>query len=62
MLHPTRSISQYARGAITAADLVRYLDKDVVTKVLGCDLEDVVTVTLESIPDARKRDLLVKAR
>lgn len=53
---------QYLRGAITANDLVRSLERDVVSKIQGCDLEDAVAAALEMIDDKRKRDLLSKAR
>lgn len=52
---------QYARGAITAIDLVRSLERDVASKIPGCDLEDVVAAALEAIPDKRKREMLSKA-
>lgn len=53
---------QYARGGLTAIDLVRSLEEEVANKIRGVDLEDVVEVALEMIPDKRKRDLLSKAR
>ena len=61
----TRTVTtclQYTKGAITAVDLVRYLEKDVAGNVLGCDLDDVVAAALTRIPDTRKKDLLAKAR
>ncbi|CAN0573287.1 unnamed protein product, partial [Ectocarpus sp. 12 AP-2014] len=51
----------YAQGAITAGDLVRSLERDVVVLIPGCDLEDAVAAALEATPDKRKRDLLSKA-
>ncbi|CAN0551778.1 unnamed protein product, partial [Ectocarpus sp. 12 AP-2014] len=56
-----RRMSQYAQGAITAGDLVRSLERDVVVLIPGCDLEDAVAAAVEATPDKRKRDLLSKA-
>ncbi|CAM9457116.1 unnamed protein product [Ectocarpus fasciculatus] len=54
-------VSQYVQGAITAGDLVRSLERDVIVLIPGCDLEDAVAAALEATPDKRKRDLLSKA-
>ena len=59
---PPIHLTQYARGAITAIDLVRSLERDVASKIPGCDLEDVVAAALEAIPDKRRREMLSKAR
>lgn len=56
------SSRKYAQGAITAADLVRSLERDVMVLIPGCDLDDAVAAALEATPDTRKRDLLSKAR
>lgn len=56
------SSRKYAQGAITAGDLVRSLERDVVVLIPGCDLEDAVAAALDATPDKRKQDLLSKAR
>lgn len=56
------SSRKYVQGAITAGDLVRSLERDVILLIPGCDLEDAVAAALEATPDKRKRDLLSKAR
>lgn len=53
---------KYAKGAISAPDLVRSLERDVAGKIPGCDLEDVVVAALEATRDKRKRELLSKAK
>lgn len=62
VLHADLASMQYARGALTAIDLVRSLEEEVANKIRGVDLEDVLEAALEMVPDKRKRDLLSKAR